>query len=136
VLVFALLACPAQDLSAVKSEPDPEKRSDRALDAAERNLGVARDTYAAGDYKTALTGLDEIRAAVDLSRQSLADSHRNPRKSKYYKRAELRTRELARHLEEFARESSVEDRPSIEALVQHVNQVHDELLSGILEKKK
>jgi hypothetical protein len=135
-LLVTALACSGQDLEAIRSEHDPERRSDRALDAADRTLSVSRDNYAAGDYKKALAGVQEIRDAVDLARDSLLESHKNPRKSKYFKRAELRLRELARHLDEFKRESSVDDRPPIEALIAHVNDLHDELLSGILEKKK
>ncbi len=136
VVALTALACRAQDLGTAKFEHDPEKRSERALDAADRRLNASRDSYAAGDYKTALAGVNEIRESVDLARQSLADSHKNPRKSKYYKRAELRLRELARHLEEFKQEASIDDRPPIDALIAHVNQIHDELLAGILEKKK
>jgi hypothetical protein len=136
VLVLTALGCLAQDLESIKAERDPERRSERALDAAERTLSVSRDNYAEGDYKKAMAGVNEIREAVDLARDSLVDSHKNPHKSKYFKRAELRLRELARHLEEFKRESSVDDRPPIDALIAHVNEIHDELLVGILEKKK
>lgn len=135
VLVLAVFASPARDLDEVRSERDPGRRSERALDSAQRTLNASRDSYAAGEYKKALAGLDEIRQAVDLARQSLMDSHKNPRKSKFFKRAELNLAELARHLEEFKHESSVDDRPPIEALIAHVNEIHDELLSGILEKK-
>ena len=134
--MLTALACLAQDLESIRSERDPERRSERALDAAERVLSVSRDNYAEGDYKKALAGVNEIREYVDLARESLVESHKNPHKSKYYKRAELKLRELARHLDEFKKESSVDDRPPIDALIAHVNEIHDELLSGILEKKK
>lgn len=136
VVALAVFACRAADLDAVRSEPDLEKRSDRALDLAEKSLGASRDLYSTGDYKKALAGLEEIRQSVDLARDSLVESHKSARKSKYFKRAELRTRGLSRHLEEFARECAVDDRPPVEALVAHVNQFHDDLLSMILEKKK
>ena len=136
VLTFAALVCGAQELDSIKAERDPERRSDRALDWADRLLSVSRDNYAEGDYKKALAGVNEIRESVDLAQKSLMESHKNPHKSKYYKKAELRLRELARHLEEFKRESSVDDRPPIDSLIAHVNEVHDELLTGILEKKK
>ncbi len=135
-MIFAALVCRALDLETARSEHDPEKRSERALDYAEGRLEASRDSYASGDYKKAMAGVNDIREAVDLARTSLEESRKNPRKSKYYKRAELRLRELARHLEEFKRESSIDDRPPIDALITHVNQVHDDLLAGILEKKK
>ena len=136
VVALILFACRAADLDAVRAEPDLEKRSDRAMDVAEKTLGSARDLYGAGDYKKALAGLEEIRLSVDLARDSLIESKKSPRKSKYFKRAELRMHGLSRHLEEFSRECAVDDRPAVEALVAHVNQIHDDLLSGILEKKK
>lgn len=135
-MVMAGLGCWGQDLDSIRSDRDPEHRSERALDAAERTLSASRDDYAAGEYKKALAGVNEIRQAVDLARESLVESHKNPRKSKYFKRAELRLRELARHLEEFKRDSAVDDRPPIDSLIAHVNDIHDELLTGILEKKK
>jgi hypothetical protein len=136
LLVLSALVCWSQELDSIKAERDPERRSDRALDWADRLLSVSRDNYAEGDYKKALAGVNEIRESVDLAQKSLMESHKNPHKSKYYKKAELRLRELARHLEEFKRESSVDDRPPIDSLIAHVNEVHDELLTGILEKKK
>ena len=136
VLVLAALACQADDLEAVKSERDAERRSERALNMAERTLTASRDSYAKGEYKTALASVNEIRAAVDLTHKSLVESHKNPHKSKYFKRAEVNLRELSRHLEEFKREASVDDRPPIDALIVHVNEIHDELLARILEKKK
>ena len=136
VIALAMLACRAADLDAVKSEPDLEKRSDRALDLADKSLSASRDLYSAGEYKKALAGLEDMRQSVDLARDSLVESHKSPSKSKYFKRAELRLRGLARRLEEFARDCALDDRPAVEALAAHVNQVHDDLLSGILEKKK
>ena len=137
VAVLLLVSCLSvgADLSAVKAEADPEKRSDRALDLAVSTLADARQAYNAGDYKRAISSLATIGECVDISVSSLKASGKNPRKSKYYKRAELKLRELGRRLDEFARETAVDDRPAVEETLHKTNQLHDELLVSIMEKK-
>ena len=62
-------------------------------------------------------------------------SGKSPRRSKYYKRAELRLRTLSRRLNDFARDAAVDDRPIIEKAAAFVSRVHDDTLEQILEKK-
>jgi hypothetical protein len=135
VFAATMLALAAADLEAVKSERDPEKRSERALDFAVKTLSSARQSYSEGEYRKALESVGDIGASVDLAYDSLKASGKEARKSKYFKRAELRLRELSRHLDEFAKEVAVDDRPPIEKVNERAHAVRDEILSGILEKK-
>jgi hypothetical protein len=73
---------------------------------------------------------------VKLSLDSLEQTHKRARNSKYYKQAELKTRALARRLMTLADEVSVDDRKTVEDARQHVLDVHDQLLSDIMGKKK
>ncbi len=132
----AMLARAGADLDMAKAERDPEKRSQRALDVAEQTLKTARDQYSAGEYRKALENVATVQAAVELAQESLNESGKNPRRSKYFKRSELRMRELGRHLDEFAREAAIDDRPPIQKASERTHAIRDEILSGILEKNK
>lgn len=134
---WILLLTLAFDLTAIKSEPNLEKRSERALDYANTALDAARDDYAAGDYDKTQSELEEMCASVDLAYESLSDTGKDPRKDpKFFKRAELRTRELLRRLEGLAPGMSAVDRGTLEKVRARVSDVHDNLLKGIMSKKK
>ena len=123
------------DIAAVKSEPDLEKRSELALANAERDMDQARQAYQGGDEKTAQAALTELMESVDLSYDALRNAHTPPRKSKYYKRAELRVRALIRRLNSFRDEVSFDARPPIEDAIKKLSDVHDQLISDIMSKK-
>src|ERR1700679_2926317 len=122
LLVLAL----AFDLTAIQSEPNLEKRSERALDNANLALDAARDDYSAGNYDRSQNDLQEVRDSVDLAYQSLSDTGKDPRKDpKFFKRAELRTRELLRRLEGIGSSMSSLDRGALEKVRQRISEVHD-----------
>lgn len=132
-----LIATLAFDLSSVKSEPNLERRSERALDYANSALDAARDDYNAGNVDKSATELEEVQASVDLAYESLSDTGKDPhRDPKFFKRAELRTRELLRRLEGLAPGMSGVDRGTLEKVRERIAAVHDNLLNGILSKKK
>lgn len=134
-LFFALFLAFA-DISAVKVEPNLEKRSDLALDNANRAIDDARAAYQAGDVKKTESQLEEVRQSVDVSVDALESSGKTPRGSKYYKQAELKLRQLLRRLAGFRDEMSVEDRKPLEDAVTRVQEVHDRVLAAIMSKKK
>ena len=124
------------DLGAVKAEPDLEKRSELALANADRAIDEARKTYNAGDRKAAQAALDEVSESVVLSYDSLQHTHSAPRKSKYYKRAEQKLQGLIRRLSGFRDEVSFDSRQSVERVVNKLSEVHDQLITDIMSKKK
>ena len=124
------------DMAAVKSEPDPEKRSELALMNADRAIDAARQAYKDGDDQAAQSAIQEVGESVELSYDALVHAHKAPRKSKYYKSAELKVRALMRRLTSFRDEVSFESRQSVEAVIKKLSDVHDELLDGIMSKKK
>jgi hypothetical protein len=133
ILVLTL----AFDLTAVQSEPNPEKRSERALDYANLALDAARDDYNSGNYDKSQNELQEVCDSVDLAYQSLSDTGKDPRKDpKFFKRAELRTRELLRRLEGVGQGMSQVDRGTLDKVRERISEVHDNLLNGIMSKKK
>jgi hypothetical protein len=133
ILVLAL----AFDLTAIQSEPNLERRSERALDNANLALDAARDDYNSGNYDKSQSELREVRDSVELAYQSLSDTGKDPRKDpKFFKRAELRTRELLRRLEGVGQGMSQIDRGTLDKVRERISEVHDNLLNGIMSKKK
>jgi len=136
-VIFALaLFFAFWDLGSVKSEPDLEKRSELALANADREIDEARKGYNAGDQKAAEAALDEVSQSVVLSYDALEHSHTAPRKSKYYKRAEQKLQGLIRRLSGFRDEVSFDSRQSVERVVNKLSEVHDQLITDIMSKKK
>jgi hypothetical protein len=74
---------------------------------------------------------------VELVAHSLKETAKNPRNHpKYFKRAEIGTRDLLRRMETFQQEMSYADRPTLDALKAYVQQTHDDLLTGLMGEKK
>jgi len=133
ILIFAMAF---GDITALKSEPDLEKRSELALAEADQHIDDARKAYSAGDDKAATAALDEVAIAVDVSYDALEHAHTPPRKSKYYKRAELKVRALMRRLASFRDEVGFDARPSVEAVIKKLSDVNDQLVADIMSKKR
>lgn len=131
ILLFAFW-----DLGAVQSEPDLDKRSELALTNADHEIDEARKAYSAGDEKGAQTALEEVSRSVTVCYDALEHSRTPPRKSKYYKRAEQRVQALIRRLSGFRDEVGFEARQSVERAINKVSDVHDQLITDIMSKKK
>jgi hypothetical protein len=131
-VVFFMLAA---DLSSVSAEPDLSKRSELALANADHQIDAAREAYRGGDLSKMNGALDEVRDSVNLSVESLEQTHKHARNNKYYKRAELKVRALMRRLSSFRDEVALEDRKLVEAVHQRLQEVHDKLIADIMSKK-
>jgi hypothetical protein len=137
VMVVAGSGAARADLARVRQEPNLEKRSKLALENADAALKAARDAYRAGDTTDTNAKINDIVESVDLAYTSLTETGKNPRKSpKYFKQAEMETRELSRKLDDFQHEMSYNDRASLDKVRLRVQEVHDELLTGLMEGKK
>ena len=100
-------------------------------------MDAARDDYNAGNYDKSQNELQEVRDSVELAYQSLSDTGKDPRKDpKFFKRAELRTRELLRRLEGVGQGMSQVDRGTLDKVRERISEVHDNLLNGIMSKRK
>jgi hypothetical protein len=131
-----LILCLAFDLTAIKLEPNLERRSERAIDNASAAMDAARDASSAGDEAKMKASLEELRDSVDLAYQSLVDSGKSARRSpKFFKKAELKTRELMRRLEGLAQAVDSDDRAVVEGVRDQVSKVHDDLIRDLMQKK-
>ena len=134
---LALAGSSRADLRQAMAEPNLEKRSQLALDNALAAYKAARQAYEHGESDKVATAVAEIQESVDLANTSLAKTGKDPRRSpKWFKKAEIETRELLKHLDAFEHDMSFSDRAMLEPVKAKVQQVHDELLVGLMEGKR
>ena len=136
-MTFALVLFLAfADIGAIKSEPDLNKRSELALENADRAIDEARKASEAGDDKSLQAALTEVDESVKLCYDALEQTHSTPRKSKFYKRAELKVSALLRRLSGLRDQVGFDTRQSVESVMMMLSEVHDMLLSEIMSRKK
>ena len=125
------------DLTGVKSEPNLEKRSGLALHYADSAVDAARDSYKKGDVDASRAALGEVEAGVQLSYDSLMATGKDPRRnSRPFKEAEKATRQILRRLDSLSDLMSAFDRGAVEPVRRTVSDIHDQLITGIMGKKK
>jgi hypothetical protein len=135
-LAGALAAPVRADLKSALAEPNLEKRSKLALDNAEEAYKSVRSAYETGDNARVTDAAKEIVESIDLAYASLTGTGKDPRKSpKWFKRAEIETRDLLRRLSGFQEQMSFDDRPLLDPAKAKLQQVHDNLLVGLMEGK-
>lgn len=127
----------ATDLASIQQEPSLERRSQLAMDYAGVALDAARTAYQVSDLEKTKTSLSEVGAAVDLAYDSLQQTGKEARRDpKFFKRTELSTRQLLRRIEGMVESMSFDDRAVAEKVRDRVAAIHDDLLQGIMSKKK
>ena len=142
LLWAALISCvfgfpAAADLKQAMAENNLEKRSALALENAHAALKEAREAYRKGENDAVTAGIEEIGQSVDLAYNSLTQTGKDPRRNpRWFKKAEIETRDLDRRLDAFQQEMSYTDRPQLDKLRAKVQQVHDDLLMGLMEGKR
>lgn len=137
-LAVMLLGCSwlHADLKRALAEPNLEKRSGLALDNAMAALKSARAAYDKGDNDEVVKDAAEVLESVELASTSLTQSGKNPRRSEWFKKAEISTRDLSRRIQDFQDQMSYVDRPLLDKVKARVQEVHEELLLGVMEGKK
>jgi len=137
-LLFTLLAIGARaDLTAVLAERNLEKRARKALENADRALKAARHAYEHGRIDPARSALEELRESVELAHASLRQTGKDPvRSPRPFKHAEIKTRALLRRLKHFQDRMAVDDREMVEPVSRTVETIHEDLLLGIMGKRK
>jgi hypothetical protein len=124
------------DLKIALNERDLGKRSKLALDNAGAALKEAREAYQKGDDKAVAEAAQEIEDSVSLAWDSLESTGKNPRKSpRWFKSAEIETRNLLKKLDSLEHDLGFEDRPVLDKAKARLQKVHDDLLKGVMEGK-
>jgi hypothetical protein len=124
------------DLKRALAETNLEKRSGLALDNAVAVLKTARTAYDKGDNDEVAKDAAEVMESVNLAAASLEQSGKNPRRSSWFKKAEISTRDIARRLQDFQDQMGFADRPLLDKVKARVQEVHEQLLMGVMEGKK
>ena len=125
------------DLKTIQSEANLERRAKLAFDNAAAALQLARDAYRNGDNDRMTALIAEVQDSVTLAFASLQQTNKDPRRSpKWFKYGEVGTRDLLRRLDAFQQEMSFSERPALDKLKDKIQQVHDDLLMGLMEGKK
>ncbi len=141
LLLAALALVPATgilhaDLKAALNERDLGRRSKLALDNAAACLKTAREAYQHGETAEVAAAAKELEESVDLAWVSLESTGKNPRSSpKWFKQAEISTRDLLKKLETLQHDLGFEDRPVLDQAKARLQKVHDDLLIGLMEGK-
>jgi hypothetical protein len=125
------------DLKTARAESDLGKRSKLALDNAGTMLKTIREAYNSGERQKVTEATDEYVASIDLASESLRATGKNPRKSpKWFKQAEIATRDLLKKLDTLQHDLNFDDRSVLDKAKTRTQEVHDELLLGLMEGKK
>lgn len=133
----ALAAEGAESLAAIEAEPRLEKRAREALAWARKSVSLVVKAYHGGDAKKGQELLSEIQHAVELAKKSLDATGKEPsRNPKEFKHAEITTRRLLGELQEIEKELNYDERDKLFAVQQRVSEINQELLLGIMTKKK
>jgi hypothetical protein len=133
---WLLIAILAADLTSIRQEPNPERRSELALENADLSLSTARSAYSSGDLEKTKAAIGDVQASVDLAYESLTDTGKDARKKpKFFKQAELITRQLLRRIDGLRQSMNYQDRNLLEAAEERVSEVHEALLTGVMGKK-
>ncbi|MBM3787526.1 MAG: hypothetical protein FJW30_24485 [Acidobacteria bacterium] len=136
LLLATLLTAFGADLAAVKSEPNLEKRAEKALVYAGELITAMRAELDRGDLEKIKEHLREFQGGIDLCVDSLDATGKNARRNpKHFKRAEMRMRELNRRLQTFRFDLGVDDRPLLDDVTTHVGKRIDELVNATLRGK-
>jgi hypothetical protein len=137
VLFVLPLAAFGADLDAVKAEVNPVRRVELALDYANESLDKAKSLYANAEYAKSKEAVTQVQQGAELSYESLRATGKDPRKnSRDFKRFEQRIQALVRRLKGFSLEVSVEDREQIRKVETRLEDINDEIVSGIFRKGK
>jgi len=127
----------ATTLDEARAEPNLDKRSALALANAVAALKDARTSYNNGDLDKVKARAQEVEESVDLAYGSLEKTGKDPRRSpRWFKHAEIQTSELLRSIDTLQHDMSVEDRAVLDKAKEKVQQVHDDLLNGLMGGKK
>jgi hypothetical protein len=139
LMLAAAAAAPVTSLADMKSvmaEQDLGKRSKLALDNASAALKSAREAYNNDQKEQLSAAVNEIMESVNLASESLKATGKNPRKSpKWFKQAEIATRDLLKKMETLQHDMSFDERSVLDKARNRTQEVHDELLLGLMEGK-
>ena len=130
LLAFAVLLQGQSNLSELKAERDPGKRSEKALLFADQAFESAKEMYNKGQVHKGDEDLDDMTAALKECVDSLDEAH----KAKFYKKAELRVAFLQRRMQGLLDDLSIQERGWAEYTNRKLDELHEKMLEGVMRK--
>jgi len=114
-----------------------DKRAELALKEADEEISAAAKSYSeGGDIKAFRSHVGAVSELVEFTLKSLQDSGmRGGKRTKNFKRAELKMRNLLRRLETLEIQVSADDRPSVEQAQKVVSEAREHVLYDIMSKR-
>ena len=134
-LLFLLLN--SLDIESVRNEPNLERRAELALENANEAIDRAKQFAADAKFDQLHLAVVEVQQSVELCAEALNATGKDPRKNtRQFKKVEMRIHQLTRRLRGFAGEVSIEDKPVVEKAANRLDEINDEIVTGIFTKKK
>jgi hypothetical protein len=130
LLASSLLLMGQSAADEVKNESNPGKRSELSIEAANRTLDEARAAYLSGNSKKGDSEMLDVQNLADECLSSVQEAN----KYRYWKKAELKVRQLTRRVETLSDDLGYDQRGKAQELRAHLDQIHDKLLAGVMRK--
>ena len=133
LLVCVLVAGLAKSQSLpteLSAEHDPARRVEKALGLAESAFDIARTAYSKDDVHKGDAELEEMTVALDDCLSSLGLA----RKSRLYKKAEIKVSYLQRRMQSLLEEIAASQRGWAEQTDRKLEEIHAKLLEGAMRK--
>ena len=131
-----LLALAAGQTDNRRSEADPNRRAEQAVESADRELDAARQAWQGGDWDKSRAALGRMKDSAELADSSLEQSTSQPRNNHHYKVVELKLRMLIRRVDAFRLEVDYEQRDAVNAVETRLQELHDRILDAVMTKRK
>jgi hypothetical protein len=117
-------------IAELKAEHDPARRSEKALTFADTAFDGARDFYNQGEIQKGDARLEDMTNALNECVSSLAVAH----KARFYKKAELKVAYLQRRMQGLLDDIEIQRRGWAEYTQRKLEEIHDRLLDGVMQK--
>lgn len=130
IVFAAVLAGQSAIPPEVRGETNPARRADKALTLAEQDFDSANQLYNKGDVHKGDAALDEMTTALHICLDSLDAAH----KAALWKKAELRVALLQRRMRSLLEDIGVEQRGWAEYTDRKVDEIHDKMLEGVMQR--
>ena len=135
LVLFFLLS--SLDIESVRNEANLERRAELALENANEAIDRAKQFAVDAKFDKLHLAVVEVQDSVELCHETLAATGKDPRKNtKQFKKVEMKIHNLTRRLRGLAGEVSIEDKPIIEKVANRLDEINDEIVTGIFTKRK
>jgi hypothetical protein len=135
-VLFLLAGAAAAQQDAAKTETDPNRRAEMAVDQADHELDAARTSWQAGDWDKTQAALARLKELADLAGSSLDQTTQAPRNNHHYKNVEMKLRALIRRVDAFRLEVDYEQRDTVNDVETRLQELHDRILDAVMTRRR